>query len=660
MQAILEYQLTLYTLLGAMLLPFGYFIVQYVYRFRPDLIKMWQFILSSIATIVGLIVLVKLTKAPGETREENLLAFLHIIPCILSCFISSAPQIAMAMAQGAGGGSGKSRGEGGVQNWAPIPVKKGIEPLTWDDVILDPDTKSELAVLCELLRDPKAPEKYGIDVPKGVLLSGPPGTGKTTIAKVIANCAGLSFFVLRSDQIVSKWVGESEKNLSALFQAAQRHAPSLIFIDEVDSIGAQRGSGDQGWKDNLLNHMLQLIDGVVKSKGVHVVAATNRPDLVDSALKRAGRLNRTIEIPLPDQGARKQLFQLYMSKLTLEQAVDMDQLAEVTEGKSGADIKAICNQAGLNAFRRETGQGGKREYKVTHHDLQVALENFLVVLATDRKRDPTDAHGNYIASPITEGIETLAWDDLIIPDDTKTELIMLMELLKDPDAAKQYGIDVPKGVLLAGPPGTGKTMIAKILANTAGLAFFTLRADEVVSKWVGESEKNLTQLFNTAKKFAPALIFIDEIDSIGGARGGQHKWSDNVVNHLLQMIDGVVKSEGLHVVAATNRPELVDAALKRGGRLNRTITIPLPDYNARKRLFQLYLSSLKLQEELNLDILAQLTDGKSGADIKAICNQAGLNAFRRETLRGERNFLVQQEDMKHALKAFLSTGQRAN
>jgi ATP-dependent 26S proteasome regulatory subunit len=232
-----------------------------------------------------------------------------------------------------------------------------------------------------------------------------------------------------------------------------------------------------------------------------------------------------------------------------------------------------------------------------------------------------------------------------------------MELLKNPASAKNYGIDVPKGVLLAGPPGTGKTMIAKILANTAGLSFFTLRADEVVSKWVGESEKNLTQLFNTAKKFAPALIFIDEIDSIGGSRGGQHKWSDNVVNHILQMIDGVIKSEGLHIVAATNRPELVDSALKRGGRLNRTITIPLPDYTSRKRLFQLYLSSLKLQEELNLDILSQLTDGKSGADIKAICNQAGLNAFRRETIRGgEQDFLVQQDDMKHALKVFLGGG----
>lgn len=650
MQAILEYQLSLYSLIAVLLLPFGYFIVQYLYRFRNDLVMMWHTILSSIAGFIALLLIFKLAKDPEATYESNLLAINHLIPCCLCFLLGSVPSLSLSIAPLKTSNSGKD--EDGVKRWAPVPVKRGIEPLTWDEVILDADTKSELAMLVELLRDSKASEKYGIEVPKGVLLSGPPGTGKTTIAKVIANCAGLSFFVLRSDEIVSKWVGESEKNLSALFQAAQRHAPSLIFIDEVDSIGAQRG-GQQSWKDNLLNHMLQLIDGVVKSTGVHVVAATNRPDLVDSALKRAGRLNRTIEIPLPDFNARIQLFRLYLSKLSLEEAVDLNQLAEVTEGKSGADIKAICNQAGLNAFRRETGQG-KREYKVAHQDLQLALENFLVTLSTDRKRDPSDAHSNYVAAPIKEGIEVMSWDSLIIPDDTKTELIMLMELLKDPSAAKEYGIEVPKGVLLAGPPGTGKTTIAKILANTAGLSFFTLRADEVVSKWVGESEKNLTQLFNTAKKFAPALIFIDEIDSIGGARGGHQKWSDNLVNHLLQMIDGVVKSEGLHVVAATNRPELVDGALKRGGRLNRTIIIPLPDFPSRKKLFALYLSSLKLEEQLNLDILAQLTDGKSGADIKAICNQAGLNAFRRETLKGERNFLVKQDDMKNALKAFLA------
>jgi transitional endoplasmic reticulum ATPase len=654
MDTLLNTELTLFTLLGVSLIPFAFFVVQQAYRTRGDLVRMWGLIILSVSVIIGSFILFRFAQHPGKTTEENVLYVLHLIPCFLSFLISGSPAMIASFSNSRG-----KDGKGGVKNWAPIPIKKGIEPVTWDDVILDNDTKSELAVIVELLRDPRASERYGIETPKGVLLSGPPGTGKTTIAKVIANSAGLSFFVLRTDEIVSKWVGESEKNLTALFHAAQRHAPSLIFIDEVDSIGGQRG-GDQSWKDNLLNHMLQLIDGVVKSQGVHVVAATNRPDLVDGALKRSGRLNRTIEIPLPNYDARKALFSLYLSKLTLEQAVDIHQLAEITEGKSGADVKAICNQAGLNAFRRESGNGkGKREYKVTHQDLQIALENFIVNLNQNVKRDPTDQHGNYLAAPITEGIETLGWGNLIISEDVKTELIMLMELLKNPSAAQEYGIEVPKGILLSGPPGTGKTTIAKILAHTAGLSFFTLRADDIVSKWVGESEKNLTQLFNTAMKFAPALIFIDEVDSIGGSRGGSHKHSDNLLNHLLQMIDGVVKSEGLHIVAATNRPDLVDSALKRGGRLNRTIHIPLPDHNARKKLFQLFLSSLKLEEELNVDLLAKLTNGKSGADIQAICNQAGLNAFRRETLAGSRNFLVQQNDMKQALKAFLGGEQLA-
>jgi ATP-dependent 26S proteasome regulatory subunit len=233
----------------------------------------------------------------------------------------------------------------------------------------------------------------------------------------------------------------------------------------------------------------------------------------------------------------------------------------------------------------------------------------------------------------------------------------LVDLLKNPQVAQNYGIEVPKGVLLAGPPGTGKTTIARILANTAGLTFFSLQANEVVSKWVGESEKNLSRLFNTAVKHAPSLLFIDEVDSIGAARSDARNHNDNLLNHLLQLIDGIIQTAGVHVVAATNRPDLVDPALKRGGRLNRTIEIPLPDFNARKLLFQYYLSTLRLKEALNLDILAQVTHNKSAADIKAICNQAGLNAFRRETANGHREFMVDQEDVRQALKAFLGVGQ---
>jgi ATP-dependent 26S proteasome regulatory subunit len=282
-------------------------------------------------------------------------------------------------------------------NYKPVPIKPSTENNTWNEVIIDDKTKFELISLVELLKDSEITKEYGIEVPKGVLLAGPPGTGKTTIARVIASTAGLSFFAVRLDEVVSKWVGESERNLSLLFKAAEKHAPSLIFIDEVDSIGAQRSGGQHAWQDNLLNHMLQLIDGVVKSKGINVIAATNRPDLVDSALKRAGRLNRIIEIPLPNFEMRRMLFALYLAKIKVAEQFNLDTLAKMTEGKSGADIKAICNQAGLNSFQRES-VSGRREYLVTQNDMKEALKQFLVhnVISANHNYNGTGViNGNY-------------------------------------------------------------------------------------------------------------------------------------------------------------------------------------------------------------------------------------------------------------------------
>lgn len=651
MGSIYAFEFSHTTLLVLFILPFAYYGYSTKYWYLPERVSFLNFIVVFLSSIITVFCSIRLYGAvTALNREEIELAALHLFPPALALLAiwkawrvpsgrSSAP--GQAIAAGDGGGSA----------FKPVPLNAEIEQLSWDELIINESLKKELNNVIDLLKDPEKATKYGIDVPKGILLNGPPGTGKTTIAKVVANTAGLAFFALRSDQIVSKWVGESEKNLTTLFEAAKKHCPAVIFIDEIDSLGKARSDKNASHSDNLLNHLLQLIDGVVKVSGLYIIAATNRADLVDDALKRAGRLNRTIEIPLPDFAARIALFKLYLLKLKVGADIDFEILAKVTEGNSAADIKEICNQAGLHAYSRESDTpADKRVYTVTSEDIEVALSEFAV---EEGDEDFEEKKTSGVPQPLNNQIEKITWDDLIVDAKLKEELNSVITLLKDSDAARSYGIDVPKGILLNGPPGTGKTTLAKVIANTANLSFFVLQTDEIISKWVGESEKNLTRLFKAAAKHAPSVIFIDEVDSIGKNRAeGNAQHADNLLNHLLQLIDGVIKREGVYIIAATNRADLVDPALKRGGRLNKTIEVPLPDQPARKALFELYLSRLKLADYVDLDQLAVSTQQTSAADIKEICNQAGLNAFKRESARGSNEYLVTSDDIKDALLEF--------
>ena len=643
------------TLFITFLLPFSFFVYSSRNFYEPEKIKTYNVINIVISIIIILFAFYKIFYSIIDGDYHGIeVKVMHIAVCFLSIMIVNKNKVSDTddlINTILGNQQSLLNGVNNDNGYKPQSVNKElIGEYSWDDIIINDELKQELNSVINLLKDPENAKKYGIEIPKGILFNGPPGTGKTTIARVVANLAGVNFYVLRTNEIVSKYVGESEKNLTALFDAATQNAPAIIFIDEIDSIGKARSSSNADHADKLLNQLLQLIDGVIKTEGIYIIAATNRADLVDSALKRAGRLNRTIEIGLPDKESRIALFKLYTKHLKLGFDVDFEELSKKTENCSAADIKAICNQAGLYSYKREEVlPKDSRTYLVSKNDITRALDDF-----TNDKDEEVQYEGqkkkNDLYAPQNDSVERIGWDDIIISENLKQELISVVKLLKGADNAKKFGIEVPKGMLLYGPPGTGKTTIAKVMANTANMAFFVLQVNDIVSKYVGDSEKNLSLLFKAAQKYAPSILFIDEIDAIAKNRSennAQH--ADNLLNHLLQLIDGVIKREGIYIIGATNRPDLVDPALKRGGRLTKSIYIPLPDFDSRLKLIKLFLSKYTLDFDVDYEYFAKRVEGKSGADIKSICTQAGLNSFSRNSALGNQDFMISNEDLMQAL-----------
>jgi len=505
---------------------------------------------------------------------------------------------------------------------------KAIPTITYEDIGGLHDAIQKIREMVELpLRHPELFGRLGIDPPKGVLLYGPPGTGKTLLAKAVANESGASFHSISGPEIMSKYYGQSEENIRKIFEEAQKNAPSIIFIDEIDAIAPKREEVTGEVERRVVSQLLSLMDGL-KSRGkVIVIAATNRPNALDPALRRPGRFDREMEIGVPDQKGRKEILQIHTRNMPLTKDVDLDWLASVTYGYVGADLEVLAKEAAMAALRRTLPdiswkKDERLEPKVLEK-LKVTKEDFQKAL---KLVEPSAMREVLIEIP------NVKWDDVGDLKEVKATLKEIVEWpLKHPDSFKKMGIKPPTGVLLYGPPGTGKTLLAKAVANESGANFISIRGPEITSKWVGESEKHVREIFRRAKQVAPAIIFFDEIDSIVPKRGldfGTRAY-ENIVSQILVEISGLEDLHDVVVIAATNRPDIIDPALLRPGRFEKQIYVPAPDQKGREEIFKIYLKKMPVKG-VDIKKLARKTEGYTGADIEAVCREAGLTALRRD------------------------------
>ncbi|MFH1473830.1 MAG: CDC48 family AAA ATPase [Candidatus Aenigmatarchaeota archaeon] len=476
------------------------------------------------------------------------------------------------------------------------------------------------------LRRPEVFERLGIEPPKGVLLHGPPGTGKTLIAKAVANESGAHFVSLAGPEIFSKWYGQTEQNLRKVFDDAEKNAPAIIFIDEIDAIAPKREQVTGEVERRTVSQLLTLMDGL-KSRGkVVVIAATNRVNALDPALRRSGRFDREIEVPVPDKKGRKEILQIHSRYMPMEKDVDLDKLAEVTYGYVGADIAGLAREAAMHALRRviPTISSLKEDEPIPKEileKLKIKKEDFDYAL---RMVQPSAMREVMIEIP------KVKWEEVGGLDDVKQALKEAVQLpLENPQCFKTLGIKPPRGVLLYGPPGCGKTYVVKALANEAGVNFVSVKGPELLSKWVGESEQHVRDVFRRAKQVAPSIVLFDEIDSLAPRRGTSSgsKVMEQVVSQLLTEMSGIEDMEGVSVIATTNRPDIMDPALLRPGRFDRLIYVPAPDEKTRLEIFKIHTKNMPLKG-VKLDKMAKLTEGYSGADIEALAREAAMFALR--------------------------------
>ncbi len=495
--------------------------------------------------------------------------------------------------------------------------------VTYEDV---GGLEDELRRIREMIELPiKHPELFltlGITSPKGVLLYGPPGTGKTLIAKAVARESGASFYSIQGPEIMGSYYGQSEERLRNVFEQAEASAPSIVFIDEIDSIAPNRNSVNGEVERRVVAQLLTLMDGLSVRGDVIVIAATNREDAIDPALRRPGRFDREIEIGIPGRDGRNEILGVHLRNMPLADDVSTEKLAMMTQGFVGADLAALAREAAMKCLTRHLGD----------FDLDKPISNKILESMKVNMDDFYKALSEVEPSGMREvivDVPKVAWSDVGGLESVKKEIREVFIPSEDKKAFERLGIKPPRGVLFYGPPGTGKTLIAKAVANESGSNFICVNGPEIASKWMGESEKAIRQIFKRAKQMAPCIIFFDEIDSIAPRRGSDDVSSswERVVNQLLTSMDGIEELKNVTVMAATNRPDMIDPALLRPGRFDKLILIGKPDLESRLRILEIHTRDMPL---MNVDLIdiADLTDGYVGADLEALCREAGLCAFR--------------------------------
>ncbi len=509
----------------------------------------------------------------------------------------------------------------------PKAAAKAVPRVSYEDIGGLKNEVQKVREMIELpLRHPEIFERIGIEAPKGILLHGPPGTGKTLLAKAVANETNANFYSISGPEIMSKFYGESEERLREVFKEAEENAPSIIFIDEIDSIAPKREEVSGDVEKRVVSQLLTLMDGLQSRGKLVVIGATNRPNAIDPALRRPGRFDREIDIGIPDEQGRLDILLIHSRGMPLTEDVNLESIAKVTHGFVGADLEALSKEAAMRSVRRILPEINLEQPKIPAeilNKIKITKQDFDEAL---RDVQPSAMREVLVQRP------SVGWEDIGGLQQVKEELAEAIEWpLKHADLFAEANIEPPKGILLYGPPGTGKTMIAKAVAATSEANFISIKGPELISKWVGESEKGVREIFRKARQAAPCVIFFDELDSIAprrrGSEGDSHV-TERVISQILTELDGLEDLKGVVVIGATNRPDIIDEALLRPGRFDRILEVHAPDKEARKHIFQIHTKKKPLESDVNLDKLVEMTEGMTGADIAALVNAAAMSAIK--------------------------------